>query len=84
LGRREDGITSNILQDAGGEGWKQVYRVNSYHVPMNDEALKAMKAGFDKWMPDHKSIWTTIGVQRLGLDDMRVEIEVVAHVPKET
>ena len=27
------------LKDAGGKGWSQVYRVNSYHVPINDEAL---------------------------------------------
>lgn len=33
-------------------------------------------------MPDHKPIWTTVGVQRLGEDDMRVEIEVVAYDPK--
>ncbi|KAK2766980.1 hypothetical protein FQN54_006297 [Arachnomyces sp. PD_36] len=30
------------LQHAGGQGWEQVYRVNSYHVPINDEALGAM------------------------------------------
>ncbi|KAF2003569.1 YjgF-like protein [Amniculicola lignicola CBS 123094] len=71
------------LKDAGGKGWEQVFRVNSYHLPLNDEALAAMKRGFDKWMPNHRPIWTTVGVQRLGIDDMRVEIEVVAHVPGE-
>lgn len=69
------------LKDAGGKGWEQVFRVNSYHVPLNDEALEAMVRGFKKWMPDHCPIWTTVGVTRLGEDDMRVEIEVVAHVP---
>ncbi|KZZ92182.1 Endoribonuclease L-PSP/chorismate mutase-like protein [Moelleriella libera RCEF 2490] len=69
------------LLDAGGAGWSQVYRVNSYHVPINDEALAAMIRNFRKYMPNHKPIWTTIGVSRLGEDDMRVEIEVVAHVP---
>jgi enamine deaminase RidA (YjgF/YER057c/UK114 family) len=53
--------------------------VNSYHVPLNDEALTAMVRGFEKWMPGHKPIWTCIGVTRLGMDDMRVEIEVSAH-----
>ncbi|KAK0110854.1 hypothetical protein ONS96_002443 [Cadophora gregata f. sp. sojae] len=67
------------LKDAGGKGWSQVYRVNSYHVPINDEALAAMARNFKKWMPDHKPIWTAVGVTRLGVDDMRVEIEVVAH-----
>lgn len=66
------------LKDAGGKGWSQVFRVNSYHVPINDEALAAMTRNFKKWMPDHSPIWTCVGVTRLGEDDMRVEIEVVA------
>ncbi|RYP77217.1 hypothetical protein DL771_001266 [Monosporascus sp. 5C6A] len=70
------------LKDAGGKGWSQVFRVNSYHVPLNNEALAAMTRGFSKWMPNHKPIWTTVGVQRLGEDDMRVEIEVSAYDPK--
>ncbi|KAE8143768.1 Endoribonuclease L-PSP/chorismate mutase-like protein [Aspergillus pseudotamarii] len=70
------------LKTAGGKGWPQVYRVNSYHVPINDEALEAMVRNFRKWMPDHEPLWTCVGVTRLGEDDMRVEIEVVAHDPK--
>jgi enamine deaminase RidA (YjgF/YER057c/UK114 family) len=66
---------------AGGEGWSQVFRVNSYHVPINNEALEAMVRNFRKYMPNHEPIWTCVGVSRLGEDDMRVEIEVVAHVP---
>ena len=67
------------LKDAGGKGWSQVFRVNSYHVPLNNEAIEAMTRNFKKWMPDHSPIWTCIGVTRLGEDDMRVEVEVVAH-----
>lgn len=70
------------LKDAGGKGWSQVFRVNSYHVPINDEALAAMVRNFRKYMPDHQPIWTCVGVPRLGEDDMRVEIEVVAHDPE--
>lgn len=69
------------LKDAGGKGWDQVFRVNSYHVPINDEALEAMVRNFKRWMPNHQPIWTCVGVTRLGEDDMRVEIEVVAHDP---
>ncbi|KAJ5512807.1 hypothetical protein N7463_002359 [Penicillium fimorum] len=69
------------LKHAGGKGWEQVFRVNSYHVPINDEALEAMVRNFKKWMPNHQPIWTCVGVTRLGEDDMRVEIEVVAHDP---
>ncbi|KAL2827314.1 Endoribonuclease L-PSP/chorismate mutase-like protein [Aspergillus pseudoustus] len=70
------------LRDAGGKGWGQVFRVNSYHVPINNEALDAMVRNFKKYMPDHQPIWTCVGVTRLGEDDMRVEIEVVAHDPE--
>ncbi|KAL5048663.1 Endoribonuclease L-PSP/chorismate mutase-like protein [Aspergillus fruticulosus] len=62
-------------------GWDQVFRVNSYHVPLNDEALQAMVRNFKKYMPNHQPIWTCIGVARLDFDDMRVEIEVTAHDP---
>ncbi|OJJ67728.1 hypothetical protein ASPBRDRAFT_135429 [Aspergillus brasiliensis CBS 101740] len=70
------------LQNAGGKGWEQVFRVNSYHVPINNEALDAMVRNFKKYMPNHEPLWTCVGVTRLGEDDMRVEIEVVAHDPK--
>ncbi|KAK1142372.1 hypothetical protein N8T08_007924 [Aspergillus melleus] len=67
------------LTQAGGKGWSQVFRVNSYHLPLNDEALNAMVRNFKKYMPGHQPLWTCVGVTRLGYDDMRVEIEVVAH-----
>ena len=70
------------LKDAGGKGWSQVFRVNSFHIPLNDEALEAMVRNYKKYMPDHQPVWTTIGVTRLGEDDMRVEIEVIAHDPE--
>lgn len=70
------------LRTAGGKGWEQVYRVNSYHVPINNEALDAMVRGFKEYMPRHEPLWTCVGVPRLGEDDMRVEIEVVAHDPQ--
>lgn len=66
------------LKDAGGTGWSQVFRVNSYHPPLNNEALAAMTRNFKRWMPNHKPLWTCVGVARLAEDDMRIEIEVVA------
>ncbi|KAK9238588.1 Endoribonuclease L-PSP/chorismate mutase-like protein [Lipomyces kononenkoae] len=68
------------LKDAGGKGWSQVYRVNSYHLPLNNEAIAAVVRNFQKWTPEHHPIWTCVGVTRLGEDEMRVEIEVVAQV----
>ncbi|KAK9900845.1 putative L-PSP endoribonuclease family protein [Cystobasidium minutum MCA 4210] len=70
------------LKDAGGKGWDQVYRVVSYHIPLNDEALHAMVRNMKQWMPNHQPVWTCVGVTRLGLDDMRVEVEAFAHDPK--
>ncbi len=66
------------LKDAGGKGWPQVFRVNSYHTDMSDEALARMVENFRKWMPDHQPIWTCVGVTKLGIESMRVEIEVSA------
>ena len=74
--------TVGVLSCLTDNDLPQVFRVNSYHVPINNEALDAMVRNFRKWMPNHKPIWTCVGVSRLGEDDMRVEIEVVAHDPK--
>ena len=85
INRQIDLAFANVernLKDAGGKGWSQVFRVNSYHVSMNNEALDAMVRNFKRYMPDHQPVWTCVGVTRLGEDDMRVEIEVVAHDPE--
>jgi enamine deaminase RidA (YjgF/YER057c/UK114 family) len=71
-----------MLKDAGGKGWSQVFRVNTYHLPLNDEAMEAVSREFRKWMPNHQPIWTAVGVTRMGRDDMRVEIEVSAYDPQ--
>lgn len=55
--------------------------MSSYHLLLNDEALDAMVRNPKLHMPYHQPIWTCIGVTRFGMDDMRVEIEVVAHDP---
>ncbi|KAK2603089.1 hypothetical protein N8I77_009572 [Diaporthe amygdali] len=73
----------HILKEAGGKGWEQVFRVNSYHIPLDDRAMNAMIQNFEKWMPNHKSLWTCVGVVKLGGGDvMRVEIEVQAYDPQ--
>ena len=41
-----------------------------------------MKENFEKWMPEHKPIWTQIGVKQLGAPQMNVELEVVALDPE--
>lgn len=59
----------------------QVYRITSYHAPQSPEAMEIMVRTLKKYTPNHKPLWTAVGVQRLAFDDMFVEIEVSAHVP---
>ncbi|KAL8982007.1 MAG: hypothetical protein Q9205_003371 [Flavoplaca limonia] len=68
------------LKDAGGEGWSQVFRVNSYHTDMSNEALGHMVKNLRKWMPNHQPLLTCVGVAKLAQEDMRIEIEVSAYV----
>lgn len=69
------------LKAAGGKGWSQVYSVRSYHLPLDEDATSAMVRNFQQWYgPEHRPIWTEIGVAKLGLESMRVEIEVEAFL----
>ncbi|KAK7727020.1 hypothetical protein SLS57_003050 [Botryosphaeria dothidea] len=70
------------LRDAGGKGWSQVYRVNTYHIQLGREAQDALVHNFKKWMPDNHPVWTCVQIGRLGEDRMRVEIEVSALDPE--
>lgn len=69
------------LRSAGGTGWSQVFRVNSYHANFTPEILNKMGQQFRKWMPEHKPIWVALPVERLGVPEMRIEIQVVAYSP---
>ncbi|KAF4439181.1 flavin depend monooxygenase that catalyses the oxidation of rubrofusarin to 9-hydroxyrubrofusarin [Fusarium austroafricanum] len=70
------------LKAAGGKGWDQVFRVNSYHLEITPEVGQRMSENFKKWMPNHKPIWTQIGVRQLGVPPMKCEIEVSAYDPE--
>lgn len=69
------------LIDAGGKGWEQVFRIVSYHIPVNDEAIAAMVRNLKQWCPNHDPIWTLLGVAKLGEEPMKVEIDAFAHIP---
>jgi len=70
-----------VLQVAGLRGWEDVYSVRSYHVDM-DASFQLVVDRFKKRIPDHRPIWTCIGVTRLALPDMLIEIEVEAYAKK--
>ena len=71
------------LKHAGGKGWSQVFRITTYSVDFDEKHQQAIVRNLEKWMPNHMLIWTELSVHRLGLPEMRIEIEVVAHVPDE-
>ncbi|KAI1099553.1 YjgF-like protein [Jackrogersella minutella] len=68
----------HALRHAGGKGWSQVYRVTTYSTDINGVFDRTVE-NFRRWMPDHQPIWTTVGVTKLGLDTMHIEVEVQAH-----
>ncbi|KAI5305170.1 hypothetical protein KEM56_005102 [Ascosphaera pollenicola] len=76
-------VDSELRAAGVKNGWEAVYKVRSYHIPLNRESENIMVDNFKKWMPNHSPLWTCVGVTRLGEDDMRVEIEVEAYAPKE-
>ncbi|KAF3806877.1 hypothetical protein GCG54_00007127 [Colletotrichum gloeosporioides] len=59
-----------VLKDAGGKGWEQVAVVRSYHTDLSDEAQEVMVRNFRRWMPNHKALWTAVGVKKLGDERM--------------
>ena len=64
-----------------GASWADVVHVNSYHVggfPPQVNATMAML--FKRYMPDHAPIWTQVGVEALGLPEMRIEVRVTAII----
>jgi enamine deaminase RidA (YjgF/YER057c/UK114 family) len=71
-----------FMLNAVGLGWTNVAHVSSYHVPEPDGAILAATAEmgrqFGRRMPDHKPLWTCLGVAVLGDPKMRVEICVTA------
>jgi glucose/arabinose dehydrogenase/enamine deaminase RidA (YjgF/YER057c/UK114 family) len=65
---------------AAGAGWKDVVRINTYLTSMDDlAALREVRAAFLAAPPPAS---TTVQVARLFRDDARIEVEVVAVVPR--
>ncbi|RUV45342.1 hypothetical protein EOD29_00320 [Mesorhizobium sp. M1A.T.Ca.IN.004.03.1.1] len=65
-----------------GLGWAHVAHVNSYHTLEPDgtilKATAEMARQFRRRIPNHRPIWTCLGVAVLGDPAMRVEIRVTA------
>ncbi|CAH0051430.1 unnamed protein product [Clonostachys solani] len=78
-----DQIFKNIdlaLKDAGGKGWSQVYRITAYYIPdTQHEDLMHMCNNIKKWIPGKEPLLTCVGVAKLTMEGMFMEIEVAAH-----
>ncbi|KAL2842749.1 Endoribonuclease L-PSP/chorismate mutase-like protein [Aspergillus pseudoustus] len=69
------------LRTAGGTGWNQVYSVRVYMLDPQDQAATAVLIqNFRDWMPNHRPLFTYIGVPKLAMPEMRIEVEVEAHL----
>ncbi|EPY53030.1 endoribonuclease L-PSP [Schizosaccharomyces cryophilus OY26] len=67
-----------VLQTVGMRGWEDVYSVRSYHVDM-DSSFNLCVENLKKRIPNHKPLWTAIGVTKLAIPKMKIEIEVEAY-----
>ena len=69
-----------VLQAAGLKGWEDVYSLRTYHTDI-DATLGVAIEELKVKCPNHKPIWTAIGVARLAFPAMVIEIEVEAYKP---
>lgn len=69
-----------VLAQAGAS-WDHVVHVNTYHVggfpPIVNHTIVKL---YRQYMPHHAPIWTQVGVESLGLPEMRFEIRVTAII----
>jgi enamine deaminase RidA (YjgF/YER057c/UK114 family) len=69
------------LKHAGGKGFSQVYKVVTYSTDIKSQHEHIIR-NLRKWMPDHRAIWTELGIKELGADGMHIEIDVEAYDPE--
>ncbi|KAL1894238.1 hypothetical protein Sste5346_006024 [Sporothrix stenoceras] len=73
------------LKTAGGKGLSQVYSIRTYqpNLSKTPETFEILVKKVAEYFPDHKPIWTALGVESLAMPEMLIEIEAVAYDPKE-
>jgi enamine deaminase RidA (YjgF/YER057c/UK114 family) len=67
-----------VLKEAGLRGWQDVYCVRSYHVGDFGSTFNPLIDALKSYCPDHRPIWTSLGVAGLADPNMMIEIEVEA------
>jgi enamine deaminase RidA (YjgF/YER057c/UK114 family) len=68
---------ANVLNEAGAT-WEQVIDITSYHVELDESVLGTMVEQLKERCPNHQPLWTVIGVAKLALPPMKVEISANA------
>lgn len=61
-------------------GMNSVYKLVVYYAPISEDALKFTVENLQKWFPDHCPLLTAIGIEKLALETMHIEIEAWAHL----
>jgi enamine deaminase RidA (YjgF/YER057c/UK114 family) len=67
-----------VLRDEGLRGWENVYCLRSYHVGPMQGTFDPLCAALKERIPNHRPIWTAIGVEKLAEPNMKIELEVEA------
>jgi enamine deaminase RidA (YjgF/YER057c/UK114 family) len=60
--------------------WENIYKIRSYHVGLSDELAYTMIKYSKMYFTTHAPLWTMVGVEKLGLPGMIVEIEATAVI----
>jgi enamine deaminase RidA (YjgF/YER057c/UK114 family) len=69
-----------VLAEADAS-WENVVDITSYHVGLDDSVLGTMVEQLKRYCPTHEPLWTVLGVVRLALPAMKVEITANAVAP---
>ena len=83
FGQEVDQAFDNVehtLQQAGGKGWSEVYKVRVYMTTLNEESAGNIIRNLRKFCPDHQPLLTVVEVKSLYVPDMHIEIEVESHL----
>lgn len=70
----------HTLKEAGGKGWGQVYKIRAYFAPLDMAEVGPFIEILRKFCPNHQPLLTAVGVEKLAFENMRLEIEVSAHL----
>jgi len=67
------------LKHAGlKDPFSNIISFRSYHVNNHHKGLEMMVKQMKKLFKNHQPLWTMLGIQKLAIPEMKIEVEVVA------